>query len=95
MKNKKLKKDYETAVNNYISAFETKHNVLCNWSGVIGDAVDFADIIISFLNLKYIIDNNIPFDYVHDWFFLTVEKEEIYITFTKYCILRKKQEEKK
>lgn len=66
----KLKENYEKAVNAYIQEFEKRHEIeFEGWIGsFVGEVASFGDYTFNFSNIKYVIHNNISFDYFSDWY---------------------------
>lgn len=69
MKKEQLKENYNKAVNDYIAAFEKKHDaeVTAAVSDEVGGIYTFSDLFFHFSDIKYATDENIDFDTLLNW----------------------------
>ena len=90
-----LKDNYIKAVDAYIAEFEKRYKVeLEYWVGdVVGEVATFGDLILNFTDVKYSVDNNIPFNWLYNWYYFLVEYgKKCFINLDSYCRKRKDAE---
>ena len=89
-----LKKNYENSVNAYIKDFERKFEIKFDfWVGdTVGEVCSFGDYTFNFSDIKYVIDNDISFKWLIDWYDYAVEYQKCYYNLNSYCKLRKDEE---
>lgn len=93
---KSLKQQYREVCFQYIRAFIKKHKLEVNkyelnncWIGdEVGGMVYINDMYFNFNDIRYDIDNEISKDKIFNWYWNSVEYEELdlkYITFKQFC----------
>ena len=91
-----LKKQYNESVKNYIIEFEKRHDVdFDGWIGeTVGEVAMFGDYTFNFSEIKYVIDNDIKFEWLSDWYWFIVTYQKCYYNFNSYCKFRRDAEKK-
>jgi hypothetical protein len=90
-----LQEDYIKAVDAYIKEFEKKYEVeLDFWvANNVGGVAMFGDEYYDFTDIKYVIDNNIKYKYLYDWYYFLCEfGQKCHINLPSYCKLRRDAE---
>ena len=92
-----LLKNYIEAVDAYIKEFEKIYEVQMDfWVGdEVGGVAMFGDEAYNFHEIKYMIDNNLNYEYLYDWYYFLVEfGKKCYINLKSYHKLRVDAESK-
>lgn len=81
-----LRNDYEDACNNYITEFvRISEFDFGGWIGYnVGGIALFGDYAIDFLNIVYIVDNDVPVDTFVNWYWFCAEYEQCKINLQNY-----------
>lgn len=81
-----LRNDYEDACNNYITEFvRISEFDFEGWIGYnVGGVALFGDYAIDFLNIVYIVDNDVPVDTFVNWYWFCAEYEQCKINLQNY-----------
>ena len=89
-----LQKKYLKSVNGYIKEFERRFEIdVDGWIGdIVGEIATVCDEFYSFTDIKYVIDNNIVYDWLYDWYYFTVEYPNCSYNLDSYCRLRRDAE---
>ena len=82
----KLRDDYEDACYNYIAEFgQISEFDFGGWIGYnVGGIALFGDYAIDFLNIVYIVDNDVPVDTFVNWYWFCAEYEQCKINLQNY-----------
>lgn len=82
----KLRDDYEDACYNYIAEFGRIFEFdFGGWIGYnVGGVALFGDYAIDFLNIVYIVDNDVPVDTFVNWYWFCAEYEQCKINLQNY-----------
>ena len=82
----KLRDDYEDACYNYIAEFgQISKFDFGGWIGYnVGGIALFGDYAIDFLNIVYIVDNDVPVDTFVNWYWFCAEYEQCKINLQNY-----------
>lgn len=92
-----LSDEYNKAVNAYIKEFEKAHDVQIDyWVGdEVGGLAVFGDEFYEFKDIKYVIDKEIQYEHLYDWYYFLVSYgEKCFINLDSYCRLRRDAENK-
>jgi hypothetical protein len=90
-----LLKNYIEAVDAYVKEFEKKYEVEIDfWVGdEVGGVAIFGDEAYNFSDIKYMIDNDLKYEYLYDWYCFLIEfSKKCYINLHSYCKLRRDAE---
>ena len=81
-----LRNDYEDACYNYIAEFgQISEFYFGGWIGYnVGGIALFGDYAIDFLNIVYIVDNDVPVDTFVNWYWFCAEYEQCKINLQNY-----------
>ena len=81
-----LRDDYEDACYNYIAEFgQISEFDFGGWIGYnVGGIALFGDYAIDFLNIVYIVDNDVPVDTFVNWYWFCAEYEQCKINLQNY-----------
>ncbi len=79
----KLQKDFEDAVDAYLKEFDKMYDTTLNF--VNNFTFECADMYLDFLDIKFVVDKKVPFDFLYEWHYFIVEyHEKIKITLPVY-----------
>jgi hypothetical protein len=85
MNNKTLRERFNDVCEEYVKLFVKKHGYEdVDWVDDIGDIICISDMYISFDDIRYDIDNNIPEESFEKWYWKSVERASSRIKYMNY-----------
>ena len=87
--------NYINSVNAYIKEFERLYEIeFDSWiNDDVGGIAIFGDEAYNFIDVKYMIDNSIIYEYLYDWYYYLVDYgKKCFINLHSYCKLRRDAE---
>ena len=92
----RLNQNYIKAVDAYVNEFEKVYEVESEfWVGdEVGGVLSVADLMLDFSDIKYCVDNSIPYEWLYNWNSYCVEFSKAYYNLDSYSKLRRDYEKK-